>query len=110
VGDEKQIRQLVSILIDNAIKHSNPKGRIRVALGEDGGRPCLSVFNTGVGVPDTEKSKIFDRFYRSDESRSRETGGYGLGLSIAQAIAAAHRGKITVAGAYGEWVRFDVVL
>ncbi|MDR1206463.1 MAG: HAMP domain-containing histidine kinase [Peptococcaceae bacterium] len=109
-GDEKQIRQLVSILIDNAVKHSSVQGKIHVALTEDGGRPRLSVFNTGAGVSDAEKSKIFDRFYRSDESRSRETGGYGLGLSIARAIAAAHRGKITVTGAYGEWVRFDVVL
>jgi signal transduction histidine kinase len=109
-GDEKQIRQLLSILIDNAIRHSGARSKIQVVLEGDGGRPRLSVFNTGAGVPDAEKSKIFDRFYRSDESRSRETGGYGLGLSIAQAIAAAHRGKITVAGVYGEWVRFDVLL
>jgi signal transduction histidine kinase len=110
VGDEKQIKQLLSILIDNAVRHSGARGKIHAILDENGGHPRLSVFNTGAGVSDAEKDKIFDRFYRSDESRSRETGGYGLGLSIAQASAAAHRGKITVTGAYGEWVRFDVLL
>ena len=59
---------------------------------------------------DEDHYKIFERFYRSDESRSRETGGYGVGLSIAKAIAEMHRGKISVTGQHGEWVRFDVML
>ncbi|MDR1299373.1 MAG: cell wall metabolism sensor histidine kinase WalK, partial [Oscillospiraceae bacterium] len=56
------------------------------------------------------RHKIFERFYRSDESRSRETGGYGVGLSIAASIADAHSAKITVSGEHGHWIRFDVAL
>jgi signal transduction histidine kinase len=110
VGDKQQIRQLAAILIDNAIKHSNENGRIQVTLKTEGTKPVFSVYNTGAGIPDREKGKIFDRFYRSDDSRSRETGSYGLGLSIAKAIADGHKSKITVDGKVGEWVRFSVVL
>ena len=109
VGDEKQIKQLVSVLIDNAIQYSDENGQIKVSLHRDGNRIRLSVFNSGVGVSDEERDKIFDRFYRIDESRSRETGGYGVGLSIAKAIIEAHKGKIVVLGEYGEWVRFEIV-
>ena len=110
VGDEKQIKQLMSILIDNAIRYSHENGQINVSLHAAGGHSRISVFNTGAGVTDEERSKIFERFYGSDESRSRETGGYGLGLSIAQSIVKVHKGKITVSGEYGNWIRFDVVL
>ncbi len=128
-GDEKKIKQLVGILIDNAIRYSGISGLIKVSLLPESGRMSrtkrlrfrrgsrntnsrlyLSVYNTGTGVADEEQDKIFERFYRSDESRSRETGGYGIGLSIAKAIVAAHKGKITIAGEYGQWVRFDVLL
>jgi signal transduction histidine kinase len=110
VGDEAQIKRLSGILIDNAIKHSDERGRINVTLDRDGARINLSVFNTGVGVPDADRGKLFDRFYRSDESRSRETGGYGLGLSIAKSIVDEHKGKRFVTGKYGEWTRFTVLL
>ncbi|MDR2654755.1 MAG: HAMP domain-containing histidine kinase [Oscillospiraceae bacterium] len=109
-GDEKQIKQLLSVLIDNAIQYSENGGEIIVTLHSGGKRPRISVYNTGVGIARDESGKIFERFYRSDESRSRETGGYGVGLSIAQAVVKSHRGKITVSGEYGKWVRFDVVL
>ncbi|MDR1328417.1 MAG: HAMP domain-containing histidine kinase [Oscillospiraceae bacterium] len=126
IGDEGRIKQLVSVLIDNAIRYSDAGGQIRVSLRADGAfpapegalnktpargrpRPCLSVFNTGVGVSREERGKIFERFYRSDESRSRETGGYGVGLSIAKSVADAHRAKIAVSGEYGSWIRFDVM-
>jgi len=109
-GDEKQIKQLVTILIDNAIRYSDENGSIKVSLQADGSHKRLSVFNTGVGVPENEKNKIFERFYRTDESRSRETGGYGVGLSIAKAITQAHKARITVSGEYSKWIRFDVIL
>lgn len=109
-GDEKQIKQLAGILIDNAIHYSDDNGQIAVSLNADGNHIRLSVFNTGIGVSNEEQEKIFERFYRVDESRSRETGGYGIGLSIAKAIVEAYRGKISVSGEYGKWVRFDVVL
>jgi signal transduction histidine kinase len=109
-GDEGQVRQLASILIDNAIRYSDSPGRIEVSLGRENGKILFSVYNTGSGIPAAERERVFDRFYRSDDSRSRETGGYGLGLSIARTIAKAHRGKITITGKAGEWVRFLVYL
>ncbi|MDR2665789.1 MAG: HAMP domain-containing histidine kinase [Oscillospiraceae bacterium] len=109
VGDEGQVRRLVSVLIDNAIAYSDEGGRIEVSLRPEGNRPRLSVFNTGVGVPQGERRKIFERFYRSDASRSRETGGYGVGLSIAACAAEAHNAKITVSGEHGRWIRFEVL-
>jgi signal transduction histidine kinase len=109
-GDEKQIKQLTGILIDNAIRYSENRGRIEVSLSEKNGRPRLSVFNTGAGVREDEREKLFERFYRSDESRARETGGYGVGLSIAKAITESHKGKIQVSGEYGKWIRFEVLL
>ncbi|MDR3288548.1 MAG: HAMP domain-containing histidine kinase [Peptococcaceae bacterium] len=109
-GDAGQIRRLVAILIDNAINHSAKNGIIRVSLARGGGHPVISIYNTGAGISESEREKVFDRFYRSDESRSRDTGGYGLGLSIAKSIVEAHQGKITVDGKAGEWVRFSVTL
>jgi len=109
-GDETQLRQLTAILIDNAIKHSDRGGRVEVSLKLVGSRPLLTVYNTGAGIPEGEREQIFDRFYRSDASRSRETGGYGLGLAIARSIAEAHRGKISVDSAAGQWVKFIISL
>jgi signal transduction histidine kinase len=109
-GDPQQIRQLAAILIDNALKYSGENGQVKVALKKESGKRVFFVYNTGVGVQDQERALIFERFYRSDESRARETGGYGLGLSIAKAIADAHKGKIVVDGKAGEWVSFSVVL
>jgi len=109
-GDEVQIRQLVGILIDNAIRYSDKNGQVDVSLSMGSNRKHLSVYNTGVGVSVAERDRIFERFYRVDESRTRETGGYGVGLSIAKAIVEAHKGKITVASEFGKWIRFDVTL
>jgi len=109
-GDEKQIKQLASILIDNAIRYSNENGQVKISLDAEGTQIKLSVFNTGTGISGDERSKIFDRFYRTDESRSRETGGFGIGLSSAKAIVGAHKGTLEVAGEHMKWVRFDVAL
>lgn len=107
-GNEAQLRQLIAILIDNAIKHSGEQGKINVTLTANGEHPQLSVLNTGGGIAKNEQSKIFDRFYRSDESRSRETGGYGLGLSIAKSIADSHRAKISINAQDSDFVEFLV--
>ena len=109
-GNEEAIKHLVTILIDNAIKHSDEKGIIRVTLTSSGSKKILQVYNTGNGIRNSEKDRIFDRFYRSDESRSKSTGGYGLGLSIAKAITDAHGGTITVDSQEGRWISFTVVL
>ncbi|MBQ9045083.1 MAG: HAMP domain-containing histidine kinase [Oscillospiraceae bacterium] len=95
-GDEKAVRQLTSILLDNAVKYSPEGGEIRLTLEKQGRNLALSVYNdASVPVPRAELGKLFDRFYRTDPSRSSETGGHGIGLSIARAIVTAHKGKIT---------------
>ena len=109
-GNEESIKHLVTILIDNAIKHSDENGMIRVTLNVTGNKRIFQVYNTGNGIKNSEKDKIFNRFYRSDESRSKVTGGYGLGLSIAKAIVDAHKGTISVDGEENKWISFTVVL
>ena len=109
-GNEDSIKHLVTILIDNAIKHSDENGIVRVALTKAGNKNIFQVYNTGNGIKNSEKDKIFNRFYRSDESRSKVTGGYGLGLSIAKSIVDAHKGTISVDGEENKWISFTVVL
>ncbi len=109
-GNEESIKHLVTILTDNAIKHSDKNGIIRVTLTSNGNRRIFQVYNTGNGIKDSEKDKIFNRFYRSDESRSKATGGYGLGLAIAKSIVDAHNGTIAVDGEENKWISFTVIL
>lgn len=101
-GDEKAIRQLVSILLDNALKYSPAGGRLAVKLEKQGRSIALTVSNTAAQLLDRDKlPHLFDRFYRTDQSRNSQTGGYGLGLSIARSIVLAHRGKIRAESADG---------
>lgn len=93
-GDEKAIRSLMTILLDNAMKYSDEKGRVTVTLERQRNHIRLSVFNTTEYIAREQIAHLFDRFYRTDDSRNSGTGGYGLGLSIAAATAASHRGKI----------------
>ena len=110
-GNPEQIKQLVGIFIDNAIKYSEEHGEIRVTLQQVRDKKILKFFNTGKGVEESEREKIFERFYRSDSSRARTSaGGYGLGLSIAKTIADAHRIKIQVESEYGSWICFVLTL
>ena len=96
-GDEKSIRQLVSILMDNAVKYTDEGGEIHLALRRQGKTAILTVSNTCRGMDEADISKLFDRFYRTDRSRNSATGGYGIGLSIAKAVVNAHKGKIIAA-------------
>ena len=94
-GDEKSLRQLLSILLDNALKYSPSGGRLELRLERQGRRIQLTVSNTTSEPVEPEKlPHLFDRFYRSDQSRNSQTGGYGLGLSIARSIVLTHKGKI----------------
>ena len=94
-GDEKAIRQLVSILLDNAVKYSPEGGTISVRLEKNSRALKLSVSNTTVQpVEKAQLNRLFDRFYRMEQSRNSSTGGYGLGMSIAQSIVTARKGKI----------------
>jgi len=109
-GDESRIKQVIVILLDNAIKNANENGDVKVSLSVQNGKKVITVYNTGEGVDEEEAKKLFKRFYRGDSSRARETGGYGLGLSIAKTIVDAHKGKITIEGEKGKWVSFIVTL
>ena len=97
-GDEAQIRKLVSILLDNAVKYSSEGGKIALSLDKKNKNIVLTVSNTVENIDKEMTSHMFERFYRGDKSRtSSESGGFGLGLSIAAAITAAHKGKISAA-------------
>ncbi len=93
-GEESEIRQLISILCDNAIKYSDEHGLIKLSVYRSGKSVVIDMYNTCEYVDPETVSRLFDRFYRADKSRSRETGGYGIGLSIAKAIVERHKGKI----------------
>lgn len=108
VGDQKKLKQAVIILTDNAMKNSDRGAEIRVTVGRSGQKAFVKVYNTGQGIPVSERKKIFDRFYRSDSSRTRDTGGCGLGLPIAWTIAAGHGGKILVESEEGSFAEFTL--
>ncbi len=94
-GDEKTIRRLLAIFLDNAVKYTNEKGNINLTLDRWRGQIRLQVSNTVDHIDHESLPHLFDRFYRTDKSRNSQTGGYGLGLSIAAAIVAAHKGKVS---------------
>ena len=93
-GEEQSLRKLVSILLDNAVKYSNENGSILLTLEKNGKTARLTVENTVQGMAAETVGHLFERFYREDASRNTGKGGYGIGLSIAEAIVKAHRGEI----------------
>lgn len=108
VGDGAQLRQLVSILIDNGIEHSESGREVMVRLCSDHNMAKISVINEGREIPKEQREQIFERFYRADPARS-DSGHFGLGLAIAKAIAEIHKGKIAVE-CYGGKVEFTASL
>ncbi len=96
VGNGVQLKQLVSILLDNAIRHSAPGAQVRIALQKEKNQAVLSVTNEGDPIPPQQRDLLFERFYRTDAARTGEGGHYGLGLAIAKAIVTAHKGSIQV--------------
>ena len=110
-GDEKAIRQLLPILLDNALKYSPAGGQLELGLEKQGRTIVLTVANTSAQPIEQGKlPHLFDRFYRTDQSRSSQTGGYGLGLSIARSIVLAHKGKIRAESPDGRTLTFVVHL
>ena len=109
VGNEKQIGQLVSILLDNAIKYSDEAGEIRLSLKKQNKSIRLAVENTVEAISREVMDNMFERFYRGDASRNSGTKGYGIGLSIAKAVVETHRGKITAESADGRKVTITAV-
>ena len=109
LGDRVRLQQLFTNLIDNAIKYTS-KGSIEVTLKKEGGDAVVKIRDTGVGISKEEQEKIFKRFYRVDRSRSKETGGVGLGLSIVEWIVHAHHGRIDINSELDKGSTFTVYL
>ena len=110
VADEALIKQALRILVDNAVKYTPAGGRIAVSAEGKDGLARLTVADEGQGIDQGSLPHIFDRFYRTDESRTRQTGGTGLGLSIAKWIADRHSGWFEVVSWPGVGTRFTLVL
>jgi signal transduction histidine kinase len=109
-GDFEQLYRLVLNIVVNAIQHTPAGGRVTVILDSAAGHALIQVQDTGTGIAPSEQARIFDRFYRVNSDRSRHTGGAGLGLPIARAIATAHGGSIAVASVEGIGSQFTIEL
>ena len=107
-GDPARVRQVLSNLIDNALAHTPPGGAVTIAAARDGSETAIDVRDTGAGIAPEHLPHVFDRFYRADPSRSRATGGAGLGLAIARQVVEASGGRITVTSEPGRGTAFRV--
>jgi two-component system phosphate regulon sensor histidine kinase PhoR len=105
-GDSNSLQEVLQNLLDNALQYTPAGGKIDVSAACSDGRVIVTVADTGIGIPQVEQERIFERFYRVDAARSREAGGTGLGLSIARHIMEAHGGTLWVESAVGEGSRF----
>ena len=94
-GAADNLKRLCTLLLDNAVKYCDSGGTIRLTLAQRGRWAVLSISNPCAGLDPAQLPRLFDRFYRADASRSRDTGGYGIGLSTARAIVGRHRGRLT---------------
>jgi heavy metal sensor kinase len=109
-GDQPRLKQVVVNLVANAIKYTPEGGEIAVAVRSDHGRAVLEVSDNGVGIPPHAIPHIFERFYRADKARSRDSGGAGLGLAIVKAICSAHGAEVRIFSQEGKGSRFTVVM
>jgi heavy metal sensor kinase len=109
-GDDELLKRMILNLLDNAVKYTPEGGEVSVALARQNGHAQIEVRDTGIGIPQADHARIFDRFYRVDKARSRALGGAGLGLSIVRWIVEVHGGKIEVNSAPGRGSKFVVEL
>ncbi|OZE06641.1 two-component sensor histidine kinase [Rhodococcus sp. 05-2255-3B1] len=109
-GDDARLRQVLANLVGNAVRHTPESASITVCVGTTQSSVLLEVQDTGPGLGKEEAAHVFERFYRADSSRTRESGGSGLGLSIVAALVAAHSGTVTVQSAPGQGATFRVEL
>ncbi|MBN2707145.1 MAG: HAMP domain-containing protein [Deltaproteobacteria bacterium] len=107
-GDQLRLRQMMVNLLSNAIRYTPPGGRVDLSLKNQPGGVEIAVADTGIGIPEADIPRIFDRFYRADKARSRQYGGSGLGLSIVKWIVESHQGTIRVDSVVGEGSVFRV--
>ena len=108
-GDVNSVNNILNILLDNAVKHAKNGGEINVYFKKENSKLSLTIYNTGSNVPESDENKIFERFYRGDTSRSRESGGSGLGLSIAKSIADNNKWKISAKSKLNEYMAITII-
>jgi two-component system phosphate regulon sensor histidine kinase PhoR len=108
LGDVRSFQEILENLLDNAVRYSSPAGYIHVKAAVEGSEIVLSVADTGIGIPKVDQERIFERFYRADAARSRESGGTGLGLSIVKHLVEAHGGRIRIESEVGQGSTFYV--
>ena len=111
-GDRLQLISLVHNIIENAVKYSEENSQVEVTLdfSKDSSTVCLNVVDSGIGIPEIELERVFERFYRVDRARSRQSGGTGLGLSIVRNIATRHGGSVKIDSVEGEGTTVTVDL
>lgn len=109
-GDHALLTTGIRNLLDNAVRYSRPHGRVSVGVSEHDGEVSIAVVDQGEGIPSDMRERIFERFYRGDKARSRETGGSGLGLSIVKHVAADHGGRIKLWSEPGQGSTFTLIL
>jgi two-component system phosphate regulon sensor histidine kinase PhoR len=109
-ADEEALEQILDNLLDNAVKYTPQGGRVCVRWRREGEQVCLEVADTGIGIPESDLPRIFERFYRVDKARSRELGGTGLGLSIVKHLAQAMHGSVHAASRAGQGTTFTICL
>jgi len=109
-GSARDLSLLVRNVLDNAIRYSRGGGSVEISVREVDGSVALTVQDTGIGIPSRELPRIFERFYRVDRARSRETGGTGLGLAIVKHVAENHGGSVTVESELGRGTTFEIRL
>jgi two-component system phosphate regulon sensor histidine kinase PhoR len=108
LGDVEALELMLNNLLDNAVKYTGERGRVNVELRAEGGDAVVAVADNGVGISPEHHDRIFERFYRVDQARSRELGGTGLGLSIVKHVCKAHSGTLTLESTFGAGSRFEV--
>ena len=109
-GDKLRLRQLFLNLLENAIKYTPECGKVSISLKKENAFAIIKISDSGIGIPQKELPKIFNRFYRVDKARSRELGGSGLGLSIAKWVTELHSGTISVYSVIHQGTTFTVKL
>jgi signal transduction histidine kinase len=110
MGDPDRLRQVLRILLDNAVTYTPAGGTITMHLSTRGGDAMIEVRDTGIGIPEADQSRVFDRFYRADRARARQSGGSGLGLAIAKTIVEAHRGTLSLRSELGQGTQMSIRL
>jgi two-component system sensor histidine kinase SenX3 len=110
IGDRRQLISALGNIVENAVKYSEPGGHVQIRVRVEGDFAELMVADQGIGIPAADHARIFERFYRVDKARSRDTGGTGLGLAIVRHVATNHGGEVLVSSAEGEGSTFVIRL